>query len=153
MKTVPDYFGSLVFDDRVMKANLSANIYNSLKKTIDEGTELDLSVANAVASAMKDWAVANGATHFTHWFQPLTGITAEKHDSFITPAKDGEVIMEFSGKELVKGEPDASSFPSGGRRTTFEARGYTVWDPTAYPFVKDFNLSKKSYTISDNGNS
>ena len=123
-----------------MKANLSAKVYQSLKKTIDEGTELDLSVANAVASAMKDWAVANGATHFTHWFQPLTGITAEKHDSFITPAPDGRVIMEFSGKELIKGEPDASSFPSGGIRATFEARGYTAWDPTSYAFIKGKTL-------------
>ena len=140
MNTVTETFGSLVFDDRVMKANLSAKVYQSLKKTIDEGTELDLSVANAVASAMKDWAVANGATHFTHWFQPLTGITAEKHDSFITPAPDGRVIMEFSGKELIKGEPDASSFPSGGIRATFEARGYTAWDPTSYAFIKGITL-------------
>ena len=114
MKSVTEEFGSLVFDDRVMRATLSAEVYNSLKKTIDEGASLDISVANAVASAMKDWAVEKGATHFTHWFQPLTGITAEKHDSFITPAPDGRVIMEFSGKELIKGEPDASSFPSGG---------------------------------------
>ena len=127
--TVSDYFGSLVFDDRVMKATLSADIYNSLKKTIDEGARLDNEVANAVAVAMKDWAVAHGATHFTHWFQPLTGVTAEKHDAFITPAPDGRVIMEFSGKELIKGEPDASSFPSGGLRATFEARGYTAWAP------------------------
>ena len=140
MSTVTETFGSLVFDDRVMKANLSAKVYQSLKKTIDEGTELDLSVANAVASAMKDWAIANGATHFTHWFQPLTGITAEKHDSFITPAPDGRVIMEFSGKELIKGEPDASSFPSGGIRATFEARGYTAWDPTSYAFIKGKTL-------------
>ena len=140
MNTVTETFGSLVFDDRVMKANLSAKVYQSLKKTIDEGTELDLSVANAVALAMKDWAVANGATHFTHWFQPLTGITAEKHDSFITPAPDGRVIMEFSGKELIKGEPDASSFPSGGIRATFEARGYTAWDPTSYAFIKGKTL-------------
>ena len=140
MKTVTETFGSLVFDDRVMKANLSAKVYQSLKKTIDEGTELDLSVANAVAFAMKDWAVANGATHFTHWFQPLTGITAEKHDSFISPAPDGRVIMEFSGKELIKGEPDASSFPSGGIRATFEARGYTAWDPTSYAFIKGKTL-------------
>ena len=118
MKTVSDYFGSLVFDDRVMKANLSDNIYKSLKKTIDEGTQLDITVANAVAAAMKDWAISKGATHFTHWFQPMTGITAEKHDSFITPSPDGRVIMEFSGKELIKGEPDASSFPSGGLRAT-----------------------------------
>ena len=140
MGTVSDYFGCLVFDDRVMKANLSADVYRSLKKTIDEGAKLDASVANAVASAMKDWAIANGATHFTHWFQPLTGITAEKHDSFISPAPDGGVIMDFSGKELIKGEPDASSFPSGGLRATFEARGYTAWDPTSYAFIKGNTL-------------
>ena len=136
MKRVPEYFGSMVFDDRVMKARLSAEVYDSLRKTIDQGTKLDLSVANAVAAAMKDWAVEKGATHYTHWFQPMTGITAEKHDSFITPAPDGRVILEFSGKELIKGEPDASSFPSGGLRATFEARGYTAWDPTSYAFVK-----------------
>ncbi|MBQ7901694.1 MAG: glutamine synthetase III, partial [Clostridia bacterium] len=118
MKTVSDYFGSLVFDDRVMKSKLSSKVYNSLKKTIDEGAQLDLTVANAVADAMKEWAVENGATHYTHWFQPLTGITAEKHDSFISPSPDGRVIMDFSGKELIKGEPDASSFPSGGLRAT-----------------------------------
>ena len=140
MSTVSDYFGSLVFDDRVMRANLSAEVYGSLRQTIDEGKELDISVANAVASAMKDWAVAHGATHFTHWFQPLTGITAEKHDSFISPSPDGSVIMEFSGKELIKGEPDASSFPSGGLRATFEARGYTAWDPTSYAFIKGKTL-------------
>ena len=140
MSTVSDYFGSRVFDDRVMRANLSAEVYASLRKTIDEGTELDITVANAVAEAMKNWAVANGATHFTHWFQPLTGITAEKHDSFITPSPDGSVIMEFSGKELIKGEPDASSFPSGGLRATFEARGYTAWDPTSYAFIKGKTL-------------
>ena len=140
MKTVSDYFGSLVFDDRVMKATLSAKVYQSLKKTIDEGAQLDISVANAVATAMKDWAVAHGATHYTHWFQPLTGITAEKHDSFISPSPDGGVIMEFSGKELIKGEPDASSFPSGGLRATFEARGYTAWDPTSYAFIKGKTL-------------
>ena len=140
MTTVPEYFGSLVFDSRVMKARLSADVYHSLKRTIQKGTKLDLSLANAVAAAMKDWAVEHGATHFTHWFQPLTGITAEKHDSFITPAPDGGVIMEFSGKELIKGEPDASSFPSGGLRATFEARGYTAWDPTSYAFIKDKTL-------------
>ena len=140
MKTVPEYFGSLAFDDRMMKATLSDEVYRSLKKTIDEGARLDPAVADAVAAAMKDWAVAHGATHFTHWFQPLTGITAEKHDSFITPAPDGRVIMEFSGKELIKGEPDASSFPSGGLRATFEARGYTAWDPTSYAFIKDKTL-------------
>ena len=131
MATVSDYFGSLVFDDRNMRATLPADIYKSLRKTIDEGTNLDLNVANAVAEAMKNWAVEHGATHFTHWFQPLTGITAEKHESFITPSPDGSVIMEFSGKELIQGEPDASSFPSGGLRATFEARGYTAWDPTS----------------------
>ncbi len=140
MKTVPEYFGCLVFDDRVMKANLSTDVYRSLKRTIDEGRSLNPDVANAVAEAMKDWAVAHGATHFTHWFQPLTGITAEKHDSFISPAPDGRVIMEFSGKELIKGEPDASSFPSGGLRATFEARGYTAWDPTSYAFIKGNTL-------------
>ena len=140
MSTVSDYFGSLVFDDRMMKAMVSADVYQSLKKTIDEGASLNNDVANAVAAAMKDWAVERGATHFTHWFQPLTGITAEKHDSFITPASDGRVIMEFSGKELIKGEPDASSFPSGGLRATFEARGYTAWDPTSYAFIKDKTL-------------
>jgi glutamine synthetase len=140
METVKDYFGSLVFDDRVMKATLSAKVYASLKKTIDEGTELDIGVANAVAAAIKDWAVTKGATHYTHWFQPLTGITAEKHDSFISPSPDGGVIMEFSGKELIKGEPDASSFPSGGLRATFEARGYTAWDPTSYAFIKGKTL-------------
>ena len=140
MATVKEQFGSLVFDDRVMKASLDAKVYASLKKTIDEGKELDLTVANAVAAAMKDWAVAHGATHYTHWFQPLTGVTAEKHDSFISPAPDGGVIMEFSGKELIKGEPDASSFPSGGLRATFEARGYTAWDPTSYAFIKGKTL-------------
>ena len=140
MLTVPEYFGSLVFDSRVMKARLPADVYRSLKQTIQKGAKLDLSVANAVAAAMKDWAVENGATHFTHWFQPMTGITAEKHDSFITPAPDGRVLMEFSGKELIKGEPDASSFPSGGLRATFEARGYTAWDPTSYAFIKGKTL-------------
>ena len=140
MKTIPDIFGSLVFDDRTMKAMLPAKVYNSLRTTIDEGAKLDPSLANAVAAAMKEWALANGATHYTHWFQPLTGVTAEKHDSFITPAPDGGVIMEFSGKELIQGEPDASSFPSGGLRATFEARGYTAWDPTSYAFIKGKTL-------------
>ena len=140
MLTVPEYFGSLVFDSRVMKARLPEDVYRSLKHTIQKGAKLDPSVANAVAAAMKDWAVENGATHFTHWFQPLTGITAEKHDSFITPAPDGRVLMEFSGKELIRGEPDASSFPSGGLRATFEARGYTAWDPTSYAFIKGKTL-------------
>ena len=140
MKNVSDFFGCKVFDDRVMKANLSAKVYQSLRKTIDEGAKLDIRVANAVAAAMKDWAVDHGATHYTHWFQPLTGVTAEKHDSFISPSPDGGVIMEFSGKELIKGEPDASSFPSGGLRATFEARGYTAWDPTSYAFIKGNTL-------------
>ncbi|MDY6315033.1 MAG: glutamine synthetase III [Clostridia bacterium] len=140
MVTVPEMFGKNVFDDRQMKARLSAKVYNSIKKTIEEGKQLDISLANAVALAMKDWAVEMGATHYTHWFQPMTGVTAEKHDSFISPAPDGGVIMEFSGKELIKGEPDASSFPSGGLRATFEARGYTAWDPTSYAFIKDKTL-------------
>ena len=140
MKQLPETFGSLVFDDRVMKSMLPAKVYASLRHTIDENASLDLGVANAVAAAMKEWAVENGATHFTHWFQPLTGITAEKHDSFISPAPDGGVIMEFSGKELIRGEPDASSFPSGGLRATFEARGYTAWDPTSYAFIKGKTL-------------
>lgn len=140
MTNVTEIFGSMVFDDRIMKATLSDKVYKSLKKTIDEGTPVDISIANAVAAAMKDWAVSKGATHYTHWFQPLTGITAEKHDSFINPSPDGRVIMEFSGKELVKGEPDASSFPSGGLRATFEARGYTAWDPTSYAFIKGNTL-------------
>ncbi len=140
METVPEMFGANVFDDRQMKARLSEKVYNSLRRTIDEGKQLDISLANAVALAMKDWAVEKGATHYTHWFQPMTGVTAEKHDSFITPAPDGGVIMEFSGKELVKGEPDASSFPSGGLRATFEARGYTAWDPTSFAFIKDKTL-------------
>ncbi|MBQ7247702.1 MAG: glutamine synthetase III [Lachnospiraceae bacterium] len=140
MANIPEYFGSLVFDDRVMRSVLPADVYASMRETIDEGKELDISVANAVAGAMKDWAVEKGATHFTHWFQPLTGITAEKHESFISPSPDGGVIMEFSGKELIKGEPDASSFPNGGLRATFEARGYTAWDPTSYAFIKDRTL-------------
>ena len=139
-KNVPEYFGSMVFDDQVMRARLSPEIYHSLKQTIRKGAMLDLSLANAVAGAMCAWAVEKGATHFTHWFQPLTGITAEKHDSFINPAPDGRVLMEFSGKELVRGEPDASSFPSGGLRATFEARGYTAWDPTSFAFIKDKTL-------------
>ena len=137
---VPELFGALVFDDKEMKARLSDDVYASLKKTIDENAKLDESVADAVALEMKNWALENGATHFTHWFQPLTGVTAEKHDSFIEPTKDGGVVMKFSGKELIKGEPDASSFPSGGLRATFEARGYTAWDPTSYAFIKDHTL-------------
>ena len=140
MANVAEYFGSLVFDDKVMKERLDGKIYQKLRKTIDDGEQLSLTVANAVAVAMKDWAIEKGATHYTHWFQPLTGITAEKHDSFISPSPDGRVIMEFSGKELIKGEPDASSFPSGGLRATFEARGYTAWDPTSYAFIKGKTL-------------
>ena len=139
-KNVPEMFGSLVFNDEVMRETLPKDVYKSLKKTIEEGKELDINLANAVAHAMKDWAISKGATHYTHWFQPMTGITAEKHDSFISPAPGGKVIMEFSGKELVKGEPDASSFPSGGIRATFEARGYTAWDPTSYAFIKENSL-------------
>ncbi|HBL40251.1 MAG TPA: glutamine synthetase type III [Ruminococcaceae bacterium] len=140
MRDVPEIFGSLVFNDSVMSQRLPAETYESLHKTIEDGKALDLTVANAVAAAMKDWAIEQGATHYTHWFQPLTGITAEKHDSFLSPQSDGRVIMEFSGKELIKGEPDASSFPSGGLRATFEARGYTAWDPTSYAFIKDDSL-------------
>ena len=140
MKNLPEQFGSLVFDDSTMKARLPKETYASLCRTINEGKSLDISVANVVANAMKDWAVEKGVTHFTHWFQPMTGITAEKHDSFISPTDDGKIIMEFSGKELVRGEPDASSFPSGGLRATFEARGYTAWDPTSYAFIKDNTL-------------
>ena len=139
-KSVPDLFSSMVFNDGVMRERLPKDVYKSLRKTIDNGKDLDINVANAVANAMKDWAVENGATHYTHWFQPMTGITAEKHDSFISPTADGRIIMEFSGKELIKGEPDASSFPSGGLRATAEARGYTAWDPTSYAFVKDDTL-------------
>ena len=137
MKLISDYFGCNVFDDKVMKERLSEETYELLKRTIQHGRSLNLSVANAVANAMKEWAIELGATHYTHWFQPLTGITAEKHDSFISPDKNGNVIMEFSGKELIKGESDASSFPSGGLRATFEARGYTAWDATSYAFIKD----------------
>jgi len=137
---VQELFGSKVFNDEVMKERLPKDTYKSLKKTIEEGRELELDVANVVAHAMKDWAIEQGATHFTHWFQPMTGVTAEKHDSFIQPEEGGKVIMSFSGKELVKGEPDASSFPSGGLRATFEARGYTAWDPTSYAFIKDDSL-------------
>ncbi len=137
---VPELFGSMVFNEAVMQDRLPKDIFRALKKTIKEGTKLDAAVANVVASAMKDWAISKGATHYTHWFQPMTGVPAEKHDSFISPNDDGTVIMEFSGKELIKGEPDASSFPSGGLRATFEARGYTAWDPTSYAFVKDGTL-------------
>ena len=137
---VPQMFASNVFNQKVMQDLLPKETFKALKRTIDNGEPLELEVANQVAHAMKEWAISKGATHYTHWFQPLTGVTAEKHDSFITPCDDGSVIMEFSGKELVKGEPDASSFPNGGRRATFEARGYTVWDPTSYPFIKDHSL-------------
>ena len=140
MSNVPETFGNMVFNDRIMQERLPKETYKALKKTMENGKSLDKSIANVVANAMKDWAVEKGCTHYTHWFQPMTGITAEKHDSFISPQGDGTVIMEFSGKELVKGEPDASSFPSGGLRATFEARGYTAWDPTAYAFIKDNTL-------------
>lgn len=140
MTNVPELFGSMVFNQKVMKDRLPKETFKALKKTLDDGAPLQLDVANVVAHAMKEWAIEKGATHYTHWFQPLTGITAEKHDSFINPQDDGTVIMSFSGKELVKGEPDASSFPSGGHRATFEARGYTVWDPTSYPFIKEHTL-------------
>lgn len=140
METVSDYFGSLVFNDETMRERLPKDVYKALKKTVAEGKDLDLTVANSVANAMKNWAIEHGCTHYTHWFQPMTGITAEKHEAFITPADGGRVLLEFSGKELIKGEPDASSFPSGGLRATFEARGYTAWDPTSYAFIKDETL-------------
>ena len=140
MKKIPELFGSMVFNESVMKERLTKDAYRALCRTIKEGKALDPAVADVVASAMKDWAVSKGATHFTHWFQPMTGVTAEKHDAFLSPCGDGTVIMEFSGKELIKGEPDASSFPSGGLRATFEARGYTAWDPTSYAFIKDDTL-------------
>ena len=137
---VPELFGCDVFNEATMKQRLSPEIYVSWKKCIETGTALTLGVANEIAEAMLKWALEKGATHYTHWFQPMTGITAEKHDSFIEPAGDGKVIMEFSGKALVRGEPDASSFPSGGLRATFEARGYTAWDPTAFAFVKEYGF-------------
>ena len=137
MKNLPSIFGSMVFNDSVMQEMLPANVYKTLKKTIKNNQPLDITIANVVANAMKEWAIGKGATHYTHWFHPMTGITAEKHESFISPTSEGKVIMEFSGKELIKGEPDASSFPSGGIRATFEARGYTAWDPTSYAFIKD----------------
>ena len=137
MNKINEIFASNVFSDAVMKERLPKATYKALKKTIEKGTALEPEVADVVASAMKDWAVEKGATHFTHWFQPMTGITAEKHDSFINPTSDGNVLLEFSGKELIKGEPDASSFPSGGLRATFEARGYTAWDCTSPAFIKD----------------
>jgi len=151
MINVPEMFACMVFNESEMKKRLSANIYASLKKTMVEGCPLELGVANEVANAMKDWAIEKGATHYSHWFQPLTGITAEKHDSFLTPAAEGKIIMSFSGKELIKGEPDASSFPSGGYRSTFESRGYTVWDPTSFPFVKDHTLCIPTAFCSYNG--
>ena len=137
MGRVSEIYGSMVFDEHVMKERLPSGTYKSLVQTIREGKPLDIEVANVVAHAMKEWAIEHGATHFTHWFQPLSGITSEKHDSFLDPSRDGTAIMSFSGKELVQGEPDASSFPSGGLRATFEARGYTAWDPTSYAFIKD----------------
>ena len=140
MTDVTEIFASEVFNDSVMRSKLPKATYKTLKETVEDGVPLSLETANVVASAMKDWALEKGATHFTHWFQPMTGITAEKHDSFISPSDDGKIIMEFSGKELIKGEPDASSFPSGGLRETCEARGYTAWDPTSYAFVKDGTL-------------
>ncbi|WP_461257810.1 glutamine synthetase III family protein [Treponema sp. R80B11-R83G3] len=140
MKDIPSLFGSMVFNETVMRDRLPKDVFKALKKTMSKGTHLELDIANVVANAMKNWAVENGATHFTHWFQPMTGTTAEKHDSFISPTEDGKIIMEFSGKELVRGEPDASSFPSGGIRATFEARGYTVWDVTSFAFIKDGTL-------------
>lgn len=140
MQSIQELYGSNVFNLKVMQERLPKDTFKALKKTIEDGTPLELDVANQVAHAMKEWAIEKGATHFTHWFQPMTGYTAEKHDSFIVPTDDGGVIMSLSGKELTKGEPDASSFPSGGRRATFEARGYTVWDPTAFAFVKEHSL-------------
>ncbi len=151
MINVPEIFGSRVFNQQVMKKRLSPKVYKALKRTMEDGTPLNLDVANNIAECMKNWAIENGATHYTHWFQPLTGITAEKHDSFLTPAPEGKIIMSFSGKELIKGEPDASSFPSGGTRSTFEARGYTVWDPTSYPFIKDHSLCIPTAFCSYNG--
>ena len=137
MEKISELFGSMVFSDAVMKERLPKETYKQVRSAIQTGKRLDDEAARIVANAMKDWAIEKGATHFTHWFQPMTGITAEKHDSFIAPTDNGQVIMEFSGKELVRGEPDASSFPSGGLRATFEARGYTAWDPTSYAFIKD----------------
>ena len=151
MNDIPSVFGSMVFNDSVMRSVLPKDVYKALQRVVSEGKHLDLEAANIVATAMKNWAVEKGATHFTHWFQPMTGITAEKHDSFITPLDNGRVIMEFSGKELVKGEPDASSFPSGGLRATFEARGYTAWDPSSYAFIKDGTLCIPTAFCSYNG--
>ena len=140
MKIVPEEFGKLVFNENAMRKALSKEVFDKLEQTIKNGESLDSSLAHKVAEAMKDWAIANGATHYTHWFQPLTGITAEKHESFLTNVESGNPVLELSGKELIKGEPDASSFPSGGLRSTFEARGYTAWDPTSYAFIKDHTL-------------
>ena len=140
MSTVTEIFGTMVFNDSVMRARLPKEVFRQVQRSMKDGKRLDSSAATVVANAMKDWAIEKGATHFTHWFQPMTGITAEKHDSFLSPVEDGRVIMEFSGKELIQGEPDASSFPSGGLRATFEARGYTAWDPTSYAFIKDNTL-------------
>ena len=151
MTNLPELFGSLVFNQTVMKEMLPPRTFTALKHTMNEVTPLDLDAANQIAEAMKNWAISKGATHYSHWFQPLTGITAEKHDSFLTPADEGKIIMSFSGKELIKGEPDASSFPNGGKRSTFEARGYTVWDPTSYPFVKDHTLCIPTAFCSYNG--
>ena len=151
MTNVPELFGSLVFNDKVMRERLPKETYAALKKTVDKGTALDPALANTIAAVMKDWAIEHGATHYTHWFQPMTGITAEKHDSFISPVSDGTVIMNFSGKELIHGEPDASSFPSGGLRSTFEARGYTAWDPCSYAFIKDGALCIPTAFISYSG--
>ena len=151
MTNLPELFGSLVFNQTVMKEMLPPKTFTALKHTMEEGTPLDLDAANQIAEAMKNWAISKGATHYSHWFQPLTGVTAEKHDSFLTPSEEGKIIMSFSGKELIKGEPDASSFPNGGKRSTFEARGYTVWDPTSYPFVKDHTLCIPTAFCSYNG--
>ena len=140
MKNIPELFGCMVFNEDVMRQRLPEQVFLSLTKTVAEGKEIDPSIADAVADAMKDWAIEKGATHYTHWFQPLTGVTAEKHDAFISPVGEGHVMMKFSGKCLIKGEPDASSFPTGGLRATFEARGYTAWDPASYAFVKDGTL-------------
>lgn len=137
---IPEEYGTMVFNDKVMRERLPKDVYKAIRKSVKSGSHLELDVANTVAAVMKEWAMEHGATHFTHWFQPMTGLTAEKHDSFISPTSDGTVLMEFSGKELVKGEPDASSFPSGGLRATFEARGYTAWDPSSPAFVKDGSL-------------
>ena len=151
MTRIESIFGSMVFSDKVMRERLPEEAYKSLRKTIENGKTLDLSLANTIAAVMKDWAVEKGATHFTHWFQPMTGITAEKHDSFISPQKDGTIMLKFSGKELIKGESDASSFPSGGLRASFEARGYTAWDPTSYAFIKENTLCIPTVFCAYNG--